>query len=92
MIITTYVSLIVTDLLGAIMDKTTLNALVIGGSAVAGGYLGTLAGAKLGATYGLRAGPWGAVAGAVVGALACTALTSVMKGEDFSEDVEAEIS
>jgi len=73
------------------MDKTTMNAMVIGGSAVAGGAVGAWAGAKLGAAYGLRAGPWGVAAGAVAGALAGIAVTSVLGGE-ASEKLEVEES
>jgi hypothetical protein len=74
------------------MDKTTMNAVIIGGSAVAGGALGAWAGAKLGATYGLRAGPWGAVAGAVVGALAGAALTNRMGSQDEAEEPGSDVS
>ena len=62
------------------MNESSVNTLMIGGTALAGGVAGTWAGAKLGATYGLRLGPWAAVTGAVLGALACAALTNRMGG------------
>lgn len=73
------------------MDKTTMNALVIGGSTVAGGALGAWAGAKLGASYGVRAGPWGVVAGAVVGAVAGAAISSLLDGGQTAEELMAEL-
>ena len=73
------------------MDKTSMNALVIGGSAVAGGMLGTWAGAKLGASYGLRAGPWGIIAGALAGAVAGAALTGILGRSDESTELENDI-
>ena len=61
------------------MDKDKQNALLIGGSTVAGGALGAWAGAKLGATYGLRLGPWGVIAGSIIGTLAGATLITVFK-------------
>ena len=49
------------------MDESKTNALVIVGSAVAGGAFGAWAGANIGAAYGLRAGPWGVVAATIIG-------------------------
>ena len=62
------------------MDKTAKNALVVGGSALAGGAAGSWASAKVLASYGYRLGPWGMVAGAVLGALAGSALSGKMSG------------
>jgi uncharacterized protein YcfJ len=70
------------------MDKTTMNALVVSGSAVAGGVLGRWAGAKLGATYGMRAGPWGVVAGALLGALAGNAINAAMRGPELPANID----
>ena len=61
------------------MDKAKQNALLIGGSTVAGGALGAWAGAKLGAAYGLRAGPWGVIVGSILGTLAGATLITVLK-------------
>mgnify|MGYP006974247110 CR=1 FL=1 len=60
------------------MEKTSLKVLMVGCSAVAGGAVGAWAGVKLGATYGLRAGPWGVIAGALVGAYAGAKLTGML--------------
>jgi hypothetical protein len=38
-------------------------------------------GAKLGTAYGMRLGPWAAVAGAVIGALAGAALSDAVPGD-----------
>ena len=61
------------------IDKDKQNALLIGGSTVAGGALGAWAGAKLGAIYGLRLGPWGVIAGSVLGTFAGATLITVFK-------------
>lgn len=57
------------------MEKNTQDALVIWASTFAGGAGGWWAVAKLGARFGLKLGPWGAVAGGVVGALAGASLS-----------------
>jgi hypothetical protein len=59
------------------MDKNTQNALIVWASTAAGGVGGWWAAARLGASYGLRLGPWGAVAGAVAAAV----LSKKMLGE-----------
>jgi hypothetical protein len=51
------------------MDKNTQNALIVWASTAAGGAGGWWAAARMGASYGLRLGPWGAVAGAVAAAV-----------------------
>jgi hypothetical protein len=51
------------------MNERTWNALLIGGSTLAGGVLGTWASTRASVTLGCRFGPWGAVTGAVLGAL-----------------------
>jgi len=63
------------------MEQSTRNTLVVGGSAIAGGWSGSWAVARLATTLGLRLGPWGAVAGAVIGALAGAALSRQLLGE-----------
>jgi phage tail tape-measure protein len=63
------------------VNTTTTNTLVIGGSTVAGGALGSWASARLGAAYGLRLGPWGMVAGALVGTLVGMALSRAFTAE-----------
>ena len=62
------------------MEKSVKKALVVGGSALAGGAAGSWASAKVLAGYGYRLGPWGMVAGAVLGALAGSALAGRMAG------------
>ena len=49
------------------MDKSTKNALLIWAATIAGGAGGSWASTRMGATLGLRLGPWGAVAGALIG-------------------------
>lgn len=56
------------------MNKSVKDGLVIVGSAVAGGWGGSLGTAKIGALLGLRFGPWGALIGTTAGALAGAAL------------------
>lgn len=51
------------------MNKRTWNALLIGGSTLAGGVLGTWATARATVSFGCHFGPWGVVTGAVMGAL-----------------------
>ena len=63
------------------MTQSTRNALVIGGSAVAGGAAGAWVGARLAASRGLQLGPWGIVAGVLVGALAGSLLSNAGVGD-----------
>ena len=56
------------------MNRTTWNALLIGGSTLAGGVAGSWATARAGANFGCQLGPWGVVAGAVFGVLIGSAL------------------
>jgi len=51
------------------MNERTWNALLIGGSTLAGGVLGTWASTRATVTLGCQFGPWGVVTGAVMGAL-----------------------
>ncbi len=57
------------------MDTNTKNALLIWAGTIAGGAGGAFAATKLGVTYGLRLGPWGALAGGVLGAVAGATLS-----------------
>jgi hypothetical protein len=63
------------------MDKTLTKALVIGGSALAGGAAGSWASAQALARFGYRLGPWGMMAGAVLGALAGAAMSGKLGGQ-----------
>ena len=51
------------------MTKRTWDAMLIGGSTLAGGVLGTWATSRAAVAFGCHFGPWGAVTGAVAGAL-----------------------
>ncbi len=68
------------------MDKTTTKALVVGGSAVAGGALGRWAGSRLATSYGMNMGPWGIVAGALLGLLAGSVLSDSIQAESENGD------
>ena len=58
------------------MKRSTWNALLIGGSTLAGGVAGSWATTRAGANFGCQLGPWGIVVGAVLGALIGSALSS----------------
>ena len=64
------------------MDKSSKNALVIWAATIAGGVGGSWATTRMGASLGLRMGPWGAVAGALIGAVAGASLSKRMLAED----------
>ena len=51
------------------VDKKSQDAFIVWAAAIAGGAGGWWAGARIGASMGLRLSPWGAVAGAVTGAV-----------------------
>lgn len=70
------------------MEQSTKNTLVVGGSAIAGGWGGSWAVTRLATNLGLHLGPWGAIAGAVIGALAGAALSRQILG---NPDPTAEI-
>ncbi len=57
------------------MTKRTWDAMLIGGSTLAGGVLGTWATSRAAVAFGCHFGPWGAVTGAVLGALIGSALS-----------------
>jgi len=63
------------------MDKTTKNALLIWAATIAGGAGGSWASTRMGATLGLRLGPWGVVAGALIGSVAGATLSKRMLGD-----------
>ena len=71
------------------MVGPTRKALVLGASAVAGGWGGRFAMAKLGARFGLGLGPMGSVAGAAIGALLGIGLARMLV-DDASGDIEGE--
>ena len=70
------------------MTKRTWNALMIGGSTLAGGVLGNWAGSRATLAFGCNFGPWGVAAGAVVGALIGTLLASDPQAP-HEEDLES---
>ena len=51
------------------VDEKSQNALIVWAAAIAGGAGGWWAGARVGASLGMRLSPWGAAAGAVAGAV-----------------------
>jgi len=63
------------------MDKSSKNALLIWAATIAGGAGGSWATTRMGASLGLRLGPWGAVAGALIGAVAGATLSKRMLGD-----------
>ena len=63
------------------MNKRTWNALLIGGSTLAGGVAGSWLTSRAALSMGCNLGPWGVVGGAVVGALIGAALSSGPRGE-----------
>lgn len=73
------------------MDKNVKNALVMAGSALAGGYGGSWVAQRLCAAMNCSLGPWGPAIGAVLGAMATTAVARNMLGESdaFPEFEEA---
>ncbi len=56
------------------MNRGTWNALLIGGSTLAGGVAGSWATARAVTNFGCQLGPWGIVVGGVLGALIGSAL------------------
>ncbi len=74
------------------MDSNTQKALILGVGAVAGGWGGAVAMARIGAAYGLRLGPIGTVAGAAVGALLGVGLCKMFLPEIDStlDDIQGE--
>jgi hypothetical protein len=64
------------------MDTSSKNALMIWAATIAGGVGGSWATTRLGASLGLRLGPWGAVAGGLIGAVAGASLSKRLLGED----------
>ena len=77
------------------MNGISRKNLVLGAGAVAGGWGGAVAMARLGTTYGLRLGPMGTVLGAAVGAAVgigiCKYLTRAYDNaadDDFEAAVE----
>ncbi|MGB5299525.1 MAG: hypothetical protein WBM52_07750 [Thiogranum sp.] len=73
------------------MDKSTKNALLIWAATIAGGAGGSWASTRMGATLGLRLGPWGAVAGALIGSVAGATLSKRLLGDvETMPEVELE--
>ena len=73
------------------MDKSTKNALLIWAATIAGGAGGSWASTRMGATLGLRLGPWGAVAGALIGSVAGATLSKRLLGDvESMPEVELE--
>lgn len=62
------------------MDSNTKNMLVLGGAAIAGGWGGSWAAARLGASFGLALGPWGSAAGGMIGAMLGTTVAKSLLG------------
>jgi hypothetical protein len=67
------------------MNRRTWNALLIGGSTLAGGVAGSWLTSKATVSMGCNLGPWGVVAGAVLGALIGAALSSGPQPEEGSQ-------
>lgn len=63
------------------MEKNTKDMLVLSGVAIASGWGGSWATARLGKALGLALGPWGVAAGSIIGALVGTALAKNMLGD-----------
>lgn len=73
------------------MDKSTKNALLIWAATIAGGAGGSWVSTRMGATIGLRLGPWGAVAGALIGSVAGATLSKRLLGDvETMPEVELE--
>jgi len=73
------------------MDKSKKNALLIWAATIAGGAGGSWASTRMGATLGLRLGPWGAVAGALIGSVAGATLSKRLLGDvETMPEVELE--
>ncbi len=64
------------------MENNTKNMLVLGGAAIAGGWGGSWAAARLGASFGIALGPWGSAAGGMLGAMLGTAVAKNLLGVD----------
>lgn len=67
------------------MNRRTWNALLIGGSTLAGGVAGSWGTARAGVNFGCQLGPWGVVVGAVIGALIGSALFGGPRTSDPGE-------
>jgi len=63
------------------MNGSTKRGLILSAGAVAGGWGGAMAMARIGAAYGLRLGPMGTIAGAAVGALLGANLSKMLVGD-----------
>lgn len=74
------------------MDSNMQKSVVLGLGAVAGGWGGAIAMARIGAAYGLRLGPMGTVAGAAVGALLGVGLCKMLlpEADPNLDDIEGE--
>ena len=64
------------------MNKRTWNAMLIGGSTLAGGVLGSWLTSRAALSMGCNLGPWGIVGGAVLGALIGATLSSGPRSEE----------
>lgn len=62
------------------MDKSTKDMLIVSVAAIASGWGGSLATARIGQALGVALGPWGRAAGSVIGALVGTAVAKKMLG------------
>ena len=51
------------------MSRSTWKTLLVGGSTLTGGIVGSWATTRAGVNFGCQLGPWGVVVGAVAGAL-----------------------
>lgn len=63
------------------MDNNIKNSLMLAGSAIAGGYGGSLVAQRLCTALNCSLGPWGSAIGAMLGAMAGTALAKTMMGD-----------
>lgn len=64
------------------MDNNIKNSLLLAGGAIAGGYGGSWIAQRVCTAVGCTLGPWGTAIGAVLGAMAGSALTKSMLGEE----------
>lgn len=63
------------------MQQATQKALIVGGTALAGGAAGKWAASRLATSFGMQLGPWGPVLGVLIGALAGSMLSGQYEAE-----------
>ena len=73
------------------MDNNIKNSLLLAGGAISGGYGGSWVAQRICTAMGCSLGPWGSAIGAMLGAMAGTALTKTMIGEQALPEFEPEM-